>query len=309
LLLALTGASIILATSFPEFLPVLDTKGDFNRITTTGVAPLLEVITAAALIVLWRVTRFKTVLQIWLGVALVAMLCDNAITMMGAHRLSVGWYIGRFNALISAAVILFGYLAEINRAYFKSVNDAKDLTASFSALERKVDHVRIDQLTGLSGRALFLEQAEALLHAGTSKSTSTAVLFVDLDGFKRINDQFGHDRGDAVLAQTAAILLANLREGDVAGRIGGDEFVVCITAPSNLLEAVAKRVAARIVAKVAEIGAGIGCSIGIALSDGNASDLSGDLRHADIAMYSAKKLGKNRFTVYGRAELALVMEA
>jgi diguanylate cyclase len=200
-------------------------------------------------------------------------------------------------------------LAEINRAYFKSVNDAKELTDSYFLLEEKVDRVRIDQLTGLSGRSLFLEQAEALLISGADKRTSTAVLFVDLDGFKRINDQFGHDRGDAVLAKTASILRANLRDGDIAGRIGGDEFVVCISGPSDSLERIAKQVAARIVAKVSEIGGGIGCSIGIALSVGEAPDLSGDLRHADEAMYTAKRQGKNRFVVHGRPELELVAVA
>jgi diguanylate cyclase len=88
-LIVMIGASIAAAVIFGDVLPVLDNKGDFSRITTTGVAPALEVITAAALFLLWRVTRFKTVLQVWLGVALIAMLCDNAITMMGAHRLSV----------------------------------------------------------------------------------------------------------------------------------------------------------------------------------------------------------------------------
>lgn len=211
--------------------------------------------------------------------------------------------IGRFNGLISAAVILLVYFAEINRAYFKSVNDVKKLAASYSKLEVEVDQARIDQLTGLPGRAMFLEQAEALLLRGASSQKSTAVLFVDLDGFKRINDQFGHDRGDAVLAQTASILRSSLRDGDIAGRLGGDEFVVCIAAPSDILERTARRVAERIVGNVSEIGNAIGCSIGIALSQSGELDLSGTINQADEAMYTAKMRGKNRFVVHGRPAL------
>lgn len=237
--------------------------------------------------------------------ALVALLFDNTITMMGAHRLSVGWYIGRLSGLISATVILLVYLAEINRAYFKSVNDAKELVASNLKLEIRVDQARIDQLTGLPGRAMFLEQANALL-AGEQSNRASAVLFVDLDGFKRINDQFGHQRGDIMLAQTAAILRSSLRDGDIAGRFGGDEFVVCLAAPCEILEQLAKRVAERIVGKVSEIGNGIGCSIGVALSKPGNSDLDGTIQRADEAMYTAKKRGKNRFVVHGRAALVAV---
>ena len=135
---------------------------------------------------------------------------------------------------------------------------------------------------------------------------TTAVLFVDLDGFKRINDQYGHSQGDLVLAQTASILRSSLRDGDIAGRLGGDEFVVCIAAPSDILEKTAKRVAERIVGKVSEIGNGIGCSIGIALSKPGAPDLNSVIQQADEAMYLAKKRGKNRFVVHGRPGLVAV---
>ena len=135
---------------------------------------------------------------------------------------------------------------------------------------------------------------------------TTAVLFVDLDGFKRINDQYGHSQGDLVLAQTASILRSSLRDGDIAGRLGGNEFVVCIAAPSDILEKTAKRVAERIVGKVSEIGNGIGCSIGIALSKPGAPDLNSVIQQADEAMYLAKKRGKNRFVVHGRPGLVAV---
>ena len=153
---------------------------------------------------------------------------------------------------------------------------------------------------------MFLEQAQMLMARNTGNRTASAVLYVDLDGFKRVNDQYGHGQGDLVLAQTASILRASLRDGDVAGRVGGDEFVICIAAPSDILEQTAKRVAGRIVGKVSEIGSGIGCSVGIALPKPSDTDLNSTIKNADEAMYLAKKRGKNRFVVHGRPGLVAV---
>jgi diguanylate cyclase (GGDEF)-like protein len=305
-LVVMIAASIAIANLFGGFLPILDVQGDYSRITTTGVAPALQAITALALILLWATTRFRTVLQIWLAVALVALLCDNAITMLGEHRLSVGWYVGRVNGLISAAVILFVYLAEINHVYLKSVNAARQLTLSHAQLQTQIAQARIDQLTRLPGRAMFLEQAEKLLVRNSDNGLATAVLFVDLDGFKRINDQYGHGQGDVVLEQTASILRSCLRDGDIAGRIGGDEFVVCVVSPADIAEQTARKIGQRIVSKVSEIGNGVGCSIGIAVSKPNDTDLNRTIRHADEAMYLAKTRGKNRLVIHGRGQLVAV---
>lgn len=299
-------ASIASVTTFHDFLPVLDVAGNFSRITTTGIAPAIELLTVTALVLLWRVTGFRTVLQVWLGVVLFAFLCDNFITALGGDRLSVGWYVGRFNALISAVVLMLVYLAEINRAYLKTADTAKQMAVSCAELELKVDTARIDDLTGLPGRALFLEQAAALRMKNAKSDISVAVLFIDLDGFKNINDQFGHGYGDTVLMQTAHVLRSSLRDADIVGRIGGDEFVVCLTAPSEFIEGTAKRMAERLVKQVSEIGSGIGCSIGINLSSTIAFEVANAIQSADEAMYAAKKRGKNRFVVHGRPRLVAV---
>lgn len=305
-LILIFGASIASVTVFHDLLPVLDVRGNFHRITTTGIAPAIQALTALALVLLWRVTRFRTTLQVWLGVALFALLCDNLITMLGGDRLSAGWYIGRFNALISAGVILLVYLAEINRAYAKSMNDARQMAASCAELEIRVDNARIDHLTGLAGRALFLEQVEMSRVRNTARDLSVAILFVDLDGFKEINDRFGHDRGDLVLVKTAEVLRASLRETDIAGRLGGDEFVVFLTAPSAVINATANRIAERIVNKVSAIGDGVGASVGVVLCSVDTLETEAAIRQADEAMYAAKRRGKNRFTFHGRPRLAVV---
>ena len=299
-------ATISSVTLFHDYLPVLDVKGNFGRIASTGIGPAIELLTAGALVLLWRTTRFRTVLQVWLGVALFALLCDNVITMLGGDRLSVGWYVGRLNALISAVVIMFVYLGEIKRAYLTSVNVAQQMAASCAQLEVAVEQAQVDDLTGLPSRALFLQQAEHIRDRNAAAAMSTAVLYFDLDGFKAINDQFGHGHGDTVLVQFAKVLRNCIRDTDIAGRIGGDEFVVCLTAPSTHIDATAARIAQRIVQEVEKMGDGIGCSVGIKTCEVDGLSLETAIHQADQAMYAEKKRGKTRSAMRGRPRLVAV---
>jgi len=296
-------ASLAAVSVFHAQLPQLDDNGNFHRVINSGVGALLQLITATALLILWQATRFRAVLHVWLGVALIALLCDNAITMAGGSQFSIGWYVGRGNALILATVLLLIYLREINQVYLKTVHDARLLALNNAMLEVRMDQVRLDDLTGLPGRSLFLELAETLRSRDFPGRQAVALLFIDLDGFKRINDNLGHDRGDTVLVKVAAALRSVLRDSDIAGRVGGDEFVVCLVAPAAGIQAIATAVAGRIVSRVAAIGDGIGCSIGIALCQAENLEWDAALRHADEAMYQAKRQGKSRFTIYGHALL------
>jgi diguanylate cyclase (GGDEF)-like protein len=298
-LVVVFAATMSSVTLFHDYLPVLDVKGNFGRIASTGIGPAIELIAAAALILLWRTTKFRTVLQVWLGVALFALLCDNVITMLGGDRLSVGWYVGRLNALISAIVIMFVYLGEIKRAYLTSAVAAQQMAASCAELEVAVEQALIDDLTGLPGRALFLKQAEHIRLRNGAAGMSTAVLFLDLDGFKAINDQFGHGYGDTVLVRFAEVLRSCLRETDIAGRFGGDEFVVCLTAPSLHIDATAARIAERIVQEIGKLGDGIGCSVGSKCCGADGLELEAVLRQADKAMYAHKQRSKGRLAMQG----------
>ncbi|MGB7194301.1 sensor domain-containing diguanylate cyclase [Collimonas pratensis] len=299
--LAALAASLLPVVVFHADLPTLIEHGNFHRVTTSGLGFLLQSLTALAMLVLWRATGFRAVLHVWLGVALVALQCDNVITMAGGSQFSIGWYVGRCNALISATVLLMIYLREMNQVYLKTVQDARLLALNNAMLEVQMDQVRLDDLTGLPSRSLFLELAETLRGRGSISRQAVALLFIDLDGFKWINDNLGHDRGDAVLVEVAAALRSALRDSDIAGRVGGDEFVVCLIAPALSIKATATAVAGRIVSRVAEIGDGIGCSIGIALCQAESLEWDSALRQADEAMYQAKRQGKSRFTVYGHS--------
>ena len=158
-----------------------------------------------------------------------------------------------------------------------------------------------DALTGLPNRAQFLEHVARSAKCGqNNRDFHFAVLFVDLDGFKPINDRLGHKAGDAVLRHTAKLFQGCLRKGDLVARYGGDEFTFLINNVKGPSDAI--HVAERILAKVeAPINVGepvkVGASIGIAISTTiheRAEDL---IRDADGAMYQAKGRGKNCYVL------------
>jgi diguanylate cyclase (GGDEF)-like protein len=158
-----------------------------------------------------------------------------------------------------------------------------------------------DALTGLPNRVQFLERISRSIECGRkNRDFYFAVLFIDLDGFKPINDKLGHKAGDAVLRHTAKRLHGCLRKGDLVGRYGGDEFTLLINNVSGPGDAI--RVAERVLNKLkAPINVGeqvtVGASIGIALST-NLHERAEDLiRDADGAMYRAKAQGKNRYVI------------
>ena len=176
------------------------------------------------------------------------------------------------------------------------------LTASQS---RSRQAAMSDPLTGLPNRAQFLEHVSRAVCTGRAdRQFQFAVLFIDLDGFKPINDRLGHKAGDAVLRQAAKLFQQCLRKGDVAGRYGGDEFTLLVHNVNGPTDAV--RVADRILGKIqTPIDVGepvkVGASIGIALST-NLHERAEDLiRDADSAMYRAKAQGKNRYVISDQA--------
>ena len=116
------------------------------------------------------------------------------------------------------------YLHDIKQSYERSVAIASQLASSNAHLALRIDEARLDALTKLPRRDLFTENAELLRASSVTNGMGFATLFIDLDGFKSINDRFGHDHGDIVLVRTAEALKSVLRDTDVAGRLGGDEF-------------------------------------------------------------------------------------
>lgn len=161
-----------------------------------------------------------------------------------------------------------------------------------------------DRLTGLANRRFFEAHVERLREQPAQDQTAIAILYIDLDGFKPINDQHGHHTGDLVLKEIGDRLARCVRQGDFAARLGGDEFAVLLSLADGHQAHYAMEVARRIINSVsAPITADgfdvrIGCSIGVALWPADAADLSVALQHADRALYAAKRAGRARVAAY-----------
>jgi len=176
-------------------------------------------------------------------------------------------------------------------------------SVTVSALDKAALHEDVteqatrDALTGLANRRAF--EAELASSVIGKRSTDTSgVIFLDLDGFKKINDEHGHKAGDEVLVETAKRLLSAVRDSDTVARLGGDEFTVLLRGVHNKEEAVI--VAERILAAMRQpmrLSIGVDVhptpSLGIALAHGRNTDPSTLLKDADAAMYEAKRAGKN----------------
>jgi diguanylate cyclase (GGDEF)-like protein len=162
-----------------------------------------------------------------------------------------------------------------------------------------------DSLTGLPNRTLILDRVEQMQARARRSGSETAALFLDLDGFKQVNDTLGHEAGDQLLKSVAARLLTTLREGDTIARLGGDEFVVLVegSTPTGSPELVAERLLEVMrepfeIDDVARPIVRVTASIGIAR--GNKISATDLLRDADIALYEAKAAGRDRYVTFQR---------
>ncbi|MEM6401243.1 MAG: diguanylate cyclase [Cyanobacteria bacterium P01_D01_bin.116] len=163
-----------------------------------------------------------------------------------------------------------------------------------------------DSITGLPNRVLFIDRlTQAFEHSKRRKNYCFGVLFLDLDGFKGINDKFGHGMGDKLLVDMSERLKSSLRGGDTVARFGGDEFAILLEDIKDVTDAI--NVALRIQEKletpfdINDRKILITASIGIALSRANHQEPINLLDDADTAMYQAKEEGKSRYKVFGES--------
>lgn len=177
-----------------------------------------------------------------------------------------------------------------------------DIT-TMKAYEAKVEDAALhDCLTGLPNRTLLMQRLEQALAQASIQGHLIAVCFLDLDGFKGINDRHGHAAGDLLLQETASRLMSCIRTGDTAARLGGDEFVLLIggLARRQECEALLQRIVARVAEPIALGGDAIGqisASMGVAFSEPSGVSVDQLLHAADAAMYRAKAAGKNRIVL------------
>ena len=205
-----------------------------------------------------------------------------------------------------------------------AIRDSADQISNYMAILSDItDRKRVEEhhrhlaehdfLTDLPNRMLFLDRLHQALASARRKHTKVAVMFVDLDRFKGINDSFGHHVGDAVLKEVAARLTGCVRGVDTVSRQGGDEFVVILAdiggadqaahVAGSVMHAVAQPVQYSDALKIS-----LSVSIGISIYPGDGEDVDTLLKHADVAMYHAKQNGRNAFSFFNAEMNAHVIE-
>lgn len=189
----------------------------------------------------------------------------------------------------------------VSQCILKYVSIRFDVTEKRRLLESLRWQAEHDQLTGLSNRFLLSKRLDQAIVTADRKKIVLAVAILDLDGFKQINDCYGHEAGDLLLVEVSERLKSIMRAEDTIARLGGDEFVlVFLVRDSSFLESTMQRLLDALSATyyINNTGVNVSASIGVTLYPKDSEDAETLLRHADQAMYSAKQSGRNQFYLF-----------
>ncbi|MEU9113666.1 EAL domain-containing protein [Streptomyces sp. NPDC048483] len=205
----------------------------------------------------------------------------------------------------------------VNRHHGGLIFNSRDVTERVRLQAQLQHNASHDALTDLPNRALFTERVSKAVSGRRASDHDTAVLYIDLDGFKQVNDTIGHQAGDELLVQAARRLGESVRSGDIAARLGGDEFAALITGDGTRDHAAREfrvhEIADRLRIKLSEPyridgrDVRVAASIGVAFADPGVTP-SALLRNADMAMYRAKQAGKGRVEMYAPQMQAEVVQ-
>ncbi|MBA1288542.1 putative bifunctional diguanylate cyclase/phosphodiesterase [Pseudomonas japonica] len=271
---------------------------------------------AAALIIAYRLRRHTPYVRlaragaaVVMGLAIVGM----HYTGMAAARFPAGSWCGALGGVSLtgdglAYLVVVTSLSVIAIALLTSVLDARleartaDLASSLTAANKKLTRLALhDNLTGLPNRVLLGDRIAQAMQSANEAETCFALMFIDLDGFKPINDAFGHHVGDQLLLGVAERLRAGLSAQDTLARIGGDEFVLLVPLrrPDDAVSVAAAQVALLAEPfRVSEHDLQVSASVGVVLYPGCGIDQHQLLINADAAMYHAKSSGKNNYCFF-----------
>ncbi|KQZ81701.1 MULTISPECIES: EAL domain-containing protein [unclassified Pseudomonas] len=243
-----------------------------------------------------------------MGIAIVGM----HYTGMAAAQFADGSFCGAATDGLNGEgldnLVLITTLAVLSIALLTSILDARleartaSLAQSLTEANRELTQLALhDTLTGLPNRVLLADRIDQAMSRVNGEGGCFALMFIDLDGFKPVNDAFGHHMGDQLLREVSLRLREDLRSQDTLARIGGDEFVLLVqlTEPNDAVGLAARQVSLISRAfRVAEHDLQISASVGIALYPGNGQSAHELLMNADAAMYHAKGAGKNGYSFF-----------
>jgi diguanylate cyclase (GGDEF)-like protein len=232
-----------------------------------------------------------------------------------------GWHVNRlpplsYNTFVDLVAVLFvtSVIAWLMASDMHSALDAVSAqNAQMAATQRRMEVMAThDALTGLPNRSLARDRFEQAAAAACRGGHSVAMLYLDLDNFKNVNDTLGHSSGDSLLKQVSVRLCSLLRTADTVARLGGDEFLLLVPDVDDVsaVAEIANKVVMGLMAPFEVIGMEIfaGCSLGITMFPADGADFDSLLKKADIAMYRAKEAGRNAFRFWDGEMNASVVE-
>ena len=255
-----------------------------------------------------RVRSFRAVAAVVMGIAISGMHYTGMAaaefpfgSMCGAARSGVSpQWLSLVIIVTTAAVLAIALIVSLLDARMESRTSI--LANSLAAANNELTHLALhDNLTGLPNRLLLEDRLEQAVRAANREGSHFAVLFIDLDGFKAINDVFGHHAGDLLLVEVAKRIRNTVREKETVARVGGDEFVLLVDVddPEDSATLADKLIAAlQQPFVIAGQEVGISASIGIAIYPGNGTNRHELVTNADAAMYHAKNLGRARYCFF-----------
>ncbi len=295
--MGLTGVSVLvmlavfcLVTYGIRLLPPLVMTRNSIDLVSTGLGPAAWALNVAALVLLVGRLRCRSLVQLWLSVAVLASLLDLTVTMYAPLRYSAGWYLSRVISLVATGIVLAAMLREMTLLYAR-VADLNDRLEQMAVT---------DGLTGLANRRHFNQTLDREWRRARREIDLVSLLMIDIDHFKGYNDRLGHLAGDECLRRVARAIGSCVRRPlDLAARYGGEEFAIVLpgTDAAGAL-AVAQRVREAVAAVALphpDTGKPVSVSIGIATLRPIADDAETLLIAAsDEALYRAKSAGRDR---------------
>jgi diguanylate cyclase (GGDEF)-like protein len=286
-------AATLLATVWEPLLPIILVTGSYSRLTSLGFSPAVLLCSLAGLALVILRLRHASTLTVWLAVAMVASVVDVTLTMLGAQRFTLDWYLARCLSLIAGFSVLCALLTEFVRLF-----------TSVAKANRHLEKLSLtDPLTEIANRRSFEQRLEVEWRRASREQVPVSMVMIDIDQFKLYNDRFGHPAGDECLRTVAATLTQHARRPwDMPARMGGEEFGVLLP---NTEEEGAAKVAEMFRASIEALRLPhpasrfqiVTISVGVAtVYPHKPGQTPKDLvAAADAALYVAKTTGRNRF--------------